>query len=534
MNKLADARSESGNSRTKRTVRLISNPRSSCPFQPSFQRLRSSDSGAVLVIGVFMCACMVGILWYLAGIGDAILFRERLQEASDAVALSSAVLHARGMNLIVLLNLIMACVLAVRVALKALQLALLIIAATVPYAATACLPAAKAVGSVIDATRAPINNTIKALSWTQTGIARITPPAAFVGARNVGEKYRPIVQEADAGNLMVFTGLPVEEGTAGRLCNEAGKAVAEIFESLTPMPSPPKQFTRRVNGLIGKAVQMGQSYFCEIDDSKEDSGQDQMTRAAQGGCEQELEELKQKKLETERAYARACSQHGTACNGAASSQSPSREGSSELLRLSVARNQASAAVSQFDTEGCQKQKRRDLERSAAETGSRIEPSTHRVSSQGMTPKKVQANWANGTSGTQLLGVAKGEPDRLGVASQRVKIAAWSRKAEITTPTLASIAFAQAELFFDCEGKWEGDDCNGSDDESAMWRMRWRARLRRFDALGHEGAISQLAGLALGMDAIQRVFRERQFPSVTVRNVGVLYDLGRAAEALIVH
>ncbi len=46
-----------------------------------------------------MCACMVGILWYLAGIGDAIVFRERMQEAADATAFSAAVLHARGMNL---------------------------------------------------------------------------------------------------------------------------------------------------------------------------------------------------------------------------------------------------------------------------------------------------------------------------------------------------------------------------------------------------------------------------------------------------
>ena len=80
--------------------------------------LCGDERGAIMVMGIFMCACLVGILWYLAGIGDAIVFRERLQEGADATAFTAAVLHARGMNLLVMINLIMACILAVRVALR--------------------------------------------------------------------------------------------------------------------------------------------------------------------------------------------------------------------------------------------------------------------------------------------------------------------------------------------------------------------------------------------------------------------------------
>ena len=88
-----------------------------------------NEQGAILVLGVFMCACMAGALWYVIGIGDAIMYRERLQEGADAVAFSAATLDARGMNLIVLLNLLMACVLGVRVAMKAAQSALVVIGA---------------------------------------------------------------------------------------------------------------------------------------------------------------------------------------------------------------------------------------------------------------------------------------------------------------------------------------------------------------------------------------------------------------------
>ena len=60
--------------------------------------------------------------------------------------MSVAALNARGMNLIVFINLIMACVLAIRVALKTLQVAL-IIAETV-FAVCAAIPAF--VGNVLE------------------------------------------------------------------------------------------------------------------------------------------------------------------------------------------------------------------------------------------------------------------------------------------------------------------------------------------------------------------------------------------------
>ena len=79
-----------------------------------------------MVMGIFMCSCLVGALWYLAGIGDAILYRERLQEAADAMAFSDAALHARGMNLLVLINLIMSLILGIRVAIRTAKIVTLI------------------------------------------------------------------------------------------------------------------------------------------------------------------------------------------------------------------------------------------------------------------------------------------------------------------------------------------------------------------------------------------------------------------------
>ena len=61
-----------------------------------------------MVMGVFMATLLVGMIYYIWGIGDAIMFRERMQDASDTAAFSAAVIHARGMNMLALLNMIMA------------------------------------------------------------------------------------------------------------------------------------------------------------------------------------------------------------------------------------------------------------------------------------------------------------------------------------------------------------------------------------------------------------------------------------------
>jgi hypothetical protein len=84
--------------------------------------LKRNQSGAIMVMGVFMAALMVGFIYYVKGIGDAILFRERMQDAADSGAFSAVAVHARGMNLIALLNITMVSVLAVVTAFRLLAI----------------------------------------------------------------------------------------------------------------------------------------------------------------------------------------------------------------------------------------------------------------------------------------------------------------------------------------------------------------------------------------------------------------------------
>ena len=71
------------------------------------KRLAHDEKGAVMLTGLFMSFFLVGSLWFVMGIGDACIFRDRMQEAADHAAFSSAALHAKGMNFISACNLIM-------------------------------------------------------------------------------------------------------------------------------------------------------------------------------------------------------------------------------------------------------------------------------------------------------------------------------------------------------------------------------------------------------------------------------------------
>lgn len=69
--------------------------------------LLSDESGATMVLGVFMAAMAVGVLYYLHGVANVVVHRERMQDAADSAAFMSAVVSARCMNILAILNMIM-------------------------------------------------------------------------------------------------------------------------------------------------------------------------------------------------------------------------------------------------------------------------------------------------------------------------------------------------------------------------------------------------------------------------------------------
>ena len=87
--------------------------------------LARDQRGAVLVIGLFAAALLVGILYFVLGIGDTLFHTERMQDAADTGAFTLGVIHARAMNLIALLNMVELSAVAILSALLAIMAAAL-------------------------------------------------------------------------------------------------------------------------------------------------------------------------------------------------------------------------------------------------------------------------------------------------------------------------------------------------------------------------------------------------------------------------
>jgi hypothetical protein len=70
--------------------------------------LVADDAGAVYAFGIGLGLVLIGVAWNVSSLGAAAVWRERATDVADAAAFDAAVWHARGMNLLVMSNLLMA------------------------------------------------------------------------------------------------------------------------------------------------------------------------------------------------------------------------------------------------------------------------------------------------------------------------------------------------------------------------------------------------------------------------------------------
>jgi hypothetical protein len=73
----------------------------------------SDTRGAIFLLGIGLGLVLLGVAWNVSSLGAAALWRERAADVADAAAFDAAVWHARGMNLLVLSNLLMAVFMAI-------------------------------------------------------------------------------------------------------------------------------------------------------------------------------------------------------------------------------------------------------------------------------------------------------------------------------------------------------------------------------------------------------------------------------------
>jgi hypothetical protein len=202
----------------------------------------ADTGGAIMVVGVFMTLFLIGGLFFLLGIGDALVFHDHMQEVADVSAFTGAVVHARFMNLIAAINLIMLALVVIHLALALLHLGTLILnvlacvidlACPVPIPLAACLATVVAnnlATIALEGYDALMKGTLLALSAVQYGLAWtawIAAPAAsvYVASNYKSHPSGPTVLGLSEGLSIPFLssgriGLPVNEEEPGFLCEK--------------------------------------------------------------------------------------------------------------------------------------------------------------------------------------------------------------------------------------------------------------------------------------------------------------------------
>jgi hypothetical protein len=422
--------------------------------------LARDQGGAIIIVGTFMAIFLTAALFFIMGTGEAIVYRERVQDAADAVAFSSAGVHARGMNLIVLINMIMAAILAVLVALKMLQ-AMTVILTTVaciicaiPFGQWACpfctagVQFAPKLQNAISKYEQVVKKVLPLLSRLQVVVAVTTPYVALAKSPGVAKKYSPLV----TGGLMVSPsmvpcvpggcdkgkiGLPVQEDTYANLCKKAGEYSVKIafFWMVGPLAILKQGLEKFAGWLAGTFP----GYFC---------GGGGMDGGASGatGAKASLEDLAKK----------ACTEQ----EKGEKKQHQDKHGNLDSF--------------DFDMKKCKADRQKDFKKGLDDklgdgAGDGLQGT---MNVEKMTPKKVYDGAKHGGFYFQTFGFANAEADWPRRTDKGILIATKAGGMDVPSNMFTAMRFAQGEFYFDKSGTWDKNK------DQAMWEMSWRARLRR--------------------------------------------------------
>lgn len=206
-------------------------------------RLLATDQrGVASLLGLFFVLFSVVIVLGVLGIGHTLVQREGLQDAADAAIFSSAVLHARGMNLIAIINLIMAALVAVLIVFRLLQAFFNIAAAACVVAgfftfgagAAAAGPLranAQLFGELFSKAKRIVFPVLKVLHRTEEATSMIVPWVGTTASLLEATEHSKAADFAVA--LPGALQLPVESDQFSVLCGHGGRIAAEL--AITPM-----------------------------------------------------------------------------------------------------------------------------------------------------------------------------------------------------------------------------------------------------------------------------------------------------------
>ncbi len=237
---------------------------------PASERpLRHDQRGAIMLIAVFFAILGVALLYLVIGTAVRVEASENLLGAADASALSSGVLLARGMNLEVLINLIMAALMAILVTMKLLEgLAIIGIALAAAAAfftagsSLAAIPPLKSLQSSMslayEETKPSIDSALEVLHTTADTVKTMLPDAAaaVAGSDFAGGNVTAVMASAGRADL------PIEDDEFSVLCGKAGEfPVTMAGKALEKVPGI-GLIMGELGGPMGELTSSLSEWFC--------------------------------------------------------------------------------------------------------------------------------------------------------------------------------------------------------------------------------------------------------------------------------
>jgi hypothetical protein len=254
-------------------------------MEASAPSLLRQERGSMMLMALFMALLMVGALYFILGVGDAVLYRRVMQDAADSGAYAASVVAAKGMNLHVLLNIVMAVTTGVLLVIRSVEVLLEIVLAVLQALAASIVLAPKAIPLIAVFTPAEI--AVERVGDAVEQFVRIAHDALDAAHHAVKHGY-PLLAEARAVDAMAFDpvydppvvagfvvpalgprlpnggrGLPVEEGDVGTLCDRVADALGDRLENVRS--KAPRWLLRFLGGVVRQALRLGKRRTCDED-----------------------------------------------------------------------------------------------------------------------------------------------------------------------------------------------------------------------------------------------------------------------------
>lgn len=247
--------------------------------------LVQDTDGAMMLMSLFMSLLLIGAVYYILGVGDAVIYRRIMQDGADAGAHAASVMAAKGMNLHALLNVVMAVTTGILLVIRSVEVLLEITIAIVSALAGTVVLAAKA-GALL-ALLTPVESNVERIGDAVEEFVRVAHDALEVAHQAVQHGY-PLLAEARAVDAMAFQaafdppvaggfvvpllgpripeggrGLPVEKDDIGALCDRVARGLSRKLSNVNT--KVPRWLLKFLGGVVEQALRLGKRRTCADD-----------------------------------------------------------------------------------------------------------------------------------------------------------------------------------------------------------------------------------------------------------------------------